>query len=161
MRLFECQACGHPLYFENSLCESCGRHLGFMSAAMTMTALEQSGEVVGRLWLTRFLIISSVLIWISTGAIGLFRPTADRPFAPRAGTTAQYQIYLNSIILPCGVASKSQNDDFLQPIAAKTSPHRQNSRPQRSCVRLSRAHQQTGTDGPSGRRDHDQSQRGG
>ena len=44
MQLFECQACGHPLYFENSLCESCGRHLGFMSAAMTMTALEQSGE---------------------------------------------------------------------------------------------------------------------
>jgi len=44
MRLFECQACGHPLYFENSQCESCGRHVGFMSAAMTMTALEQSGE---------------------------------------------------------------------------------------------------------------------
>ena len=44
MRLFECQACGHPLYFENSLCESCGRHLGFISAAMAMTALEPSGE---------------------------------------------------------------------------------------------------------------------
>jgi hypothetical protein len=44
MRLFECQACGHPLYFENSECESCGRPLGFISAAMMMTALEPSGK---------------------------------------------------------------------------------------------------------------------
>ena len=44
MKLFECQNCGHPLYFENSRCESCGRHLGFVSAAMTMAALEPSGK---------------------------------------------------------------------------------------------------------------------
>src|SRR5712675_962940 len=27
MKLFECQACGHPLYFENTSCGSCGRSL--------------------------------------------------------------------------------------------------------------------------------------
>ena len=43
MRLFECQGCGQPLFFENSLCESCGRRLGFLSSMMTMTALEPSG----------------------------------------------------------------------------------------------------------------------
>jgi hypothetical protein len=44
MRFFECQFCGHPLYFENSLCESCGRRLGFLPSLMTMTALEPAGE---------------------------------------------------------------------------------------------------------------------
>ena len=27
MRIFECQNCGQPLYFENTRCESCGRGL--------------------------------------------------------------------------------------------------------------------------------------
>jgi hypothetical protein len=44
MRLFECQGCAQPLFFENSLCESCGRRLGFLSSKMTITALEPSGE---------------------------------------------------------------------------------------------------------------------
>ena len=44
MRIFECQACGHPLYFENFLCESCGRRLGFLPSKMTMTALEPVGD---------------------------------------------------------------------------------------------------------------------
>ena len=44
MRLFECQGCGHPLYFENFQCESCGRRLGFLPAQMVLTALEPCGE---------------------------------------------------------------------------------------------------------------------
>lgn len=40
MRLFQCQGCGQPLYFENTRCESCGRALGFLPARETMTALE-------------------------------------------------------------------------------------------------------------------------
>jgi hypothetical protein len=44
MRLFECQGCGHPLFFENSVCESCGRRLGFWSTQMVLTALEPRGE---------------------------------------------------------------------------------------------------------------------
>jgi hypothetical protein len=44
MRFFECQFCGHPLYFENSQCESCGRRLGFLPSLMTMTALEPAGD---------------------------------------------------------------------------------------------------------------------
>ena len=44
MRHFECQACGHPLYFENFLCESCGRRLGFLPLAATITALEPNGK---------------------------------------------------------------------------------------------------------------------
>lgn len=40
MKLFECLACGQPLYFENTACESCGRRLGFLPQAGVLSALE-------------------------------------------------------------------------------------------------------------------------
>jgi hypothetical protein len=40
MKLFECQHCGQPLYFENIRCESCGRDLGYLPSHETITALE-------------------------------------------------------------------------------------------------------------------------
>lgn len=44
MRLFECQACGQALYFENVLCESCGRKLGYLPRLATLSALEPEGD---------------------------------------------------------------------------------------------------------------------
>ncbi len=44
MKLFECQACGQLLYFENTRCESCRRQLGFLSWTQEVTALEPEGE---------------------------------------------------------------------------------------------------------------------
>jgi hypothetical protein len=44
MKLFECQACGQLLYFENTRCESCGRRLGFLSWTQEVTALEPAGD---------------------------------------------------------------------------------------------------------------------
>jgi hypothetical protein len=41
MKLFECQHCGQPLYFENIRCESCGRSLGYLPAKETISALEE------------------------------------------------------------------------------------------------------------------------
>ena len=43
MKLFECQACGQPLYFENTRCESCGRRLGFLPHRQDITAMEPDG----------------------------------------------------------------------------------------------------------------------
>jgi hypothetical protein len=43
MKLFECEACGQPLYFENTWCESCGRRLGFLPHRQDITALEPDG----------------------------------------------------------------------------------------------------------------------
>ena len=40
MKLFECQHCGQPLYFENTRCESCGHSLGYLPKKETVTALE-------------------------------------------------------------------------------------------------------------------------
>jgi len=40
MKLFECQNCGHPLYFENTRCESCGLRLGYLPARETISALQ-------------------------------------------------------------------------------------------------------------------------
>ena len=40
MRLFVCQGCGQPLYFENVTCESCGRRVAYMPRQTKMTALE-------------------------------------------------------------------------------------------------------------------------
>jgi hypothetical protein len=44
MKLFECSACGQPLYFENTRCESCGRRLGYHPAAQDLAALEPAGD---------------------------------------------------------------------------------------------------------------------
>ena len=44
MKLFECQACGQPLYFENTQCGSCGRRLGYHPSLYEVTALEQDGN---------------------------------------------------------------------------------------------------------------------
>ena len=46
MKLFECQHCGQPLYFENIRCESCGRALGYLPSLETVTALEDDGDVL-------------------------------------------------------------------------------------------------------------------
>jgi hypothetical protein len=40
MKLFECQSCGKPLYFENTWCESCGLRLGFLPEQGVVSALE-------------------------------------------------------------------------------------------------------------------------
>jgi len=40
MKLFECQNCEHPLYFENTTCESCGLRLGYLPAFETVSALQ-------------------------------------------------------------------------------------------------------------------------
>src|SRR4051812_24216485 len=44
MKLFECQNCGHPLYFENTTCESCGLRLGFLPALERVRALQPDGQ---------------------------------------------------------------------------------------------------------------------
>jgi len=44
MKLFECQNCGQPLYFENTRCESCGLSLGYMPEREVVTALHPEGE---------------------------------------------------------------------------------------------------------------------
>jgi hypothetical protein len=45
MKLFECQNCAQPLYFENTHCESCGLSLGYLPGRVTVTALKPYGNV--------------------------------------------------------------------------------------------------------------------
>ena len=45
MRIFECQNCGQPLYFENTHCESCGLRLGYLPEQATITALKEGDGV--------------------------------------------------------------------------------------------------------------------
>src|SRR5262249_26917613 len=40
MKLFECQNCGQPLYFENTKCESCGLRLGSLPMSAVIPSLE-------------------------------------------------------------------------------------------------------------------------
>jgi hypothetical protein len=40
MKLFQCQNCGQPLYFENTHCERCGLALGYLPDQETITALK-------------------------------------------------------------------------------------------------------------------------
>lgn len=47
MKLFQCQTCGFPVYFENVSCERCGARLGFRPDSATLMALADTG---GGLW---------------------------------------------------------------------------------------------------------------
>jgi hypothetical protein len=40
MNIFSCQGCGQRLYFENTVCEQCGRRLGFFPDLAVVSALE-------------------------------------------------------------------------------------------------------------------------
>jgi len=42
MKLFECQNCGQPLYFENMSCESCGLRLGYLPERGTVSAVKEA-----------------------------------------------------------------------------------------------------------------------
>lgn len=44
MKLFECQNCGQPIYFENTVCERCGLRLGFLPGLARLTALKPEGD---------------------------------------------------------------------------------------------------------------------
>ena len=46
MRLFECQYCGQPQYFESSRCENCGHRLGYLPSWEVLTALEPGQDAV-------------------------------------------------------------------------------------------------------------------
>jgi hypothetical protein len=45
MKIFACQACGQLLYFENTVCMSCGHRLGYLAQMATLSAVEPEGEV--------------------------------------------------------------------------------------------------------------------
>ena len=47
MKLFQCQNCGQPLYFENTRCERCGLALGYLPDRETITALQPDSAVHG------------------------------------------------------------------------------------------------------------------
>ena len=44
MKLFECQACGQALYFENTVCEKCHRRLGYVPDGSGLLAFEQTSD---------------------------------------------------------------------------------------------------------------------
>jgi len=44
MKLFECQNCGQPLYFENTRCERCGLTLGYLPDCEAITALKPEAD---------------------------------------------------------------------------------------------------------------------
>jgi len=53
MKLFQCQNCGQPLYFENTRCESCGLSLGYLPDRSVITALkpqEGAGNPQWQVW---------------------------------------------------------------------------------------------------------------
>ena len=43
MKLFKCQKCANLLYFENSSCEKCGNHIGYIPELQTLSAVEADG----------------------------------------------------------------------------------------------------------------------
>jgi len=45
MKLFKCQHCEQLLHFENTVCESCSRRLGFIPEVMDLSALEPDGAL--------------------------------------------------------------------------------------------------------------------
>ncbi|UDY23258.1 putative zinc-binding metallopeptidase [Nocardioides sp. Kera G14] len=53
MKAFRCRACDNPLYFENSVCVSCGTSLGFSRAERAIVPVDETGRYVdaqGLVW---------------------------------------------------------------------------------------------------------------
>ncbi|MDB5597427.1 MAG: hypothetical protein JWM36_4388 [Hyphomicrobiales bacterium] len=50
MKLFQCQVCAQPLFFENTLCEKCGHSLGYEPNDRRLLALDPAPESQGDLW---------------------------------------------------------------------------------------------------------------
>jgi hypothetical protein len=44
MKLFECQSCGNPLYFENTKCERCHHQTGYLPDLEVVSAVEPRGD---------------------------------------------------------------------------------------------------------------------
>ena len=44
MKLFECQSCGNPLYFENTKCERCHHQTGYLPDLEVVSAVEPEGD---------------------------------------------------------------------------------------------------------------------
>lgn len=44
MKIFSCDRCGHPVFFENVQCLHCGSTLAFLPDALSLAALEPAGE---------------------------------------------------------------------------------------------------------------------
>ncbi len=44
MKLFECQSCGHTLYFENTSCERCHHRVGYLPGREQLSAVEPEGQ---------------------------------------------------------------------------------------------------------------------
>lgn len=45
MKLFECQQCANPIFFENTTCENCGCELGYLVDGQVLSALKKNGSV--------------------------------------------------------------------------------------------------------------------
>ncbi len=50
MKLFDCQACGQTLYFENTTCENCGHRLGYLAEQQELHAIERTGGEGSLAW---------------------------------------------------------------------------------------------------------------
>lgn len=48
MKIFACQACNRPLFFENVQCGACGAHLGFIPDCLELSALELAASGLWR-----------------------------------------------------------------------------------------------------------------
>jgi hypothetical protein len=60
MKLFVCAFCSNMVYFENRVCEDCGKRLGYFPASNNLYALESSGDS-----------------WLSLGEVNEFRFCAN------------------------------------------------------------------------------------
>ena len=49
MQLFECQGCGSALHFDNNVCLTCHRQVGFLPTTFSMRALEGGRETFAAL----------------------------------------------------------------------------------------------------------------
>jgi hypothetical protein len=70
MKLFQCQNCGQPLYFENTRCERCGLALGYLPERETITALKPQGGSDG----------AASQTWHALADAGLYRRCANAAY---------------------------------------------------------------------------------
>ena len=104
MKLFECQSCGHPLYFENTKCERCHHQTGYLPDLEVVSAVEPRGDQ----WVSARRSQQAVSLLRQLGAARLQLDgrgrTAARRCAVPASTTAPFPTSPIRRALRCGGA---------------------------------------------------------
>ncbi len=160
MKLFQCQNCGQPLYFENTRCESCGLTLGYLPTRETVTALREDGAS-GR----RLAAPGQAIAYCANGVHGVCNWLIPADSADQFCAACRHNRTIPDLTQrrqsrPLAHGGGRQASPVLHAPEAETASRHQGGGSERPRLRFSRRRRRAGVYRPRQRAHHHQSRRG-